>query len=312
MSSSNSSNIQEVQFILRGFPELHDWQYWLSFPFLVVLVLTYFGNLIIVVVIVMERSLHEPMYIFISILAAIDLVPGVSLLPILLAVLWLGSQSIPFDACFIQMFVVYLHTGMESSMLVVMAYDRYIAVCKPLQYPSIVTSAFIMKLILLIILRSLCIVIPIPIIARTLIYCNHHNVYNVFCEYFSVINTACNHTVISDNYLTIGVFLVAPSDTILIALSYYMIISTALSLQSKEAQQKVFSTCSPHLIVILFFYLSGTLSVIIFIFENMFPQYIRTLFAVLYITVPPALNPIIYGLKNKEIRLMISKCFRKI
>ncbi|XP_043927799.1 olfactory receptor 56A3-like [Protopterus annectens] len=262
--------------------------------------------------VIREASVHEPMYILICILAAADFVSGVTLLPSLLATLWFGAHVIPFDVCFIQMFFVYFPTVIESSLLVLMAYDRYVAVCKPLQYTSIMTNAFLFKGCVFIIIRSLCFAMPIPVIARMLTYCNKCTVNNVFCEYFAVINSACTHTFMSDNYMTIALFLLSPFDTFLIGLSYYMIIIAAIKLRSQEAYKKVFSTCSSHLFVILILYLFSALYVLVFIFENRFSSHIHAFFSVLYIVVPSALNPIIYGMKSKEIRLLVIKYFKKV
>ncbi|XP_043927801.1 olfactory receptor 56A1-like [Protopterus annectens] len=312
--SIKTSNVscQDQEFVLSGFPGFENWNHVLSLPFTVMFFLTCFGNLTIMTIIIREASLHEPMYILICILAAADFVSGVTLLPSLLATLWFGAHVIPFDICFIQMFLVYFPTVMESSLLVLMAYDRYVAVCKPLRYSSIMTNAFIFKGCVFIIIRSLCFIIPVPVIAQMLTYSNKCTVSNVFCEYFAVINNTCTHTFLSDNYVTIALFLIGPPDTLLIVLSYYMIISAAINLRSQESRGKVFSTCSSHLFVILMFYSFGTLHILVLIFENRFSYHIHALFSVLYIVIPSALNPIIYGMKSKEIRLLVLKYLKRV
>ncbi|XP_043927803.1 olfactory receptor 56A4-like [Protopterus annectens] len=304
MPTACNASSQHVQFILNGFPGLYTWQHWLFFPFLFMLVLAFLGNISVILIITRERCLHEPMYIFFSILAAIDLVSAITLLPELLAILWHGSNSIPFDVCFAQMYFAYFPTAMESSLLVLMAYDRYVAVCRPLEYYSVVTNQFIIKGSIFIIIRSFFVVMPLAVIARMLTYNSISIVSNGFCEYFSVINTACAQTVMSDNYIIICLFLVVPSDLILTVLSYYKIATISVKLRSKDAQRKIFSTCSSHLFVILFFYLLGTMHILTFLFESVFPVYTHSLVSVLYITTPPVLNPLIYGMKSKEIRLV--------
>ncbi|XP_043927802.1 olfactory receptor 56A1-like [Protopterus annectens] len=307
------SNIscQDQEFVLSGFPGFENWNHVLSLPFTVMFFLMCFGNLTIMAIVIREASLHEPMYILICILAAADFVSGVTLLPSLLATLWYGTHIIPFNVCFIQMFFIYFPPVIASSLLVLMAYDRYVAVCNPLRYSSIMTNNFIFKGCVFIIIRSLCFIMPIPVIARMLTYCNKCTINNVFCDYFAVINNACTHTFMTDNYMTITLFLISPFDAFLIGLSYYMIISAAINLHSQEARGKVFSTCSSHLFVILIFYLSGTLYILVFIFENRFSSHIHAFFSILYIVIPSSLNPVIYGMKSKEIRLLVLKYLKR-
>ncbi|XP_043927810.1 olfactory receptor 52N2-like [Protopterus annectens] len=213
------------------------------------------------------------------------------------------------DACLVQMFGIYFASAMESTLLVLMAYDRYIAVCKPLRYASIVTTEFVFKGSLLAAVRSLCIVLPIAILARTLPYNTTTIVYNVYCEHLAVINVACAHNVMSDIYFFVLIVLAGLPDTTLIGLSYYMIIRTALKLKSREAQRKLLSTCSSHAFVIATFYLLGMLSFLLLFVEDKMPAYIRVLFSFLFICLPPTLNPLIYGIKTKEIRRAIIKTF---
>ncbi|XP_043927797.1 olfactory receptor 56A5-like [Protopterus annectens] len=311
MIEKKTDNLTATEFVLTGFPGLTDQQYWLSLPFFIFFVLIILGNAAILFVISTEPCLHEPMYIFIFILALTDIIPGMSILPQLLIILWTDSNTIGFDACFVQMFLTNFSGAMESSLLLLMAYDRYIAVCKPLRYSSIVTNAFVLKGSLLILCRSFCFVLPIPILARMLSYCSVRNIPNAYCEYLAVIKITCSKSVASDIYqFTLIFFLVIP-DAVMIGISYYMILRTALMLGS-SACKKALNTCSSHFFVILFFYLTGILSLLVYFFENIFPPYLRALFSVLYICIPPTLNPIIYGIRTKEIRRSIINHFRNV
>ncbi|XP_043927807.1 olfactory receptor 52J3-like [Protopterus annectens] len=311
MTVCNASQNQNIGFFLNGFPGLNEMQHWLLIPFFIMFLVASAGNILVLLVIVKEHHLHEPMYYFISILSSVDLVTDIILLPQALVVLWFGSYPVHLDACLVQMFCICFAIIMESSVLVLMAYDRYIAVCKPLRYASIVTNEFVFKGTLLAAVRSICAVLPIPILARTLPYYTTTIVYNVYCEYLAVINVACAHNVMSNSYFFILLVLGGLPDAALVGLSYYMIITTALKLKSREAQRKLLSTCSSHALVIATFCLLGMLSFILLFVEDKMPAYIRVLFSFLFISLPPALNPLIYGIKTKEIWSAIIKTFNK-
>ncbi|XP_043927804.1 putative olfactory receptor 52L2 [Protopterus annectens] len=307
MAANNQSQNQHMEFFINGFPGLHEVQHWFLIPFSVMFIVASVGNLLVLLVIVKEQHLHEPMYYFISILSSLDLITDIIILPQALAVLLLGTYAVHFDVCLLQMFFVYFTAAIESNVLALMAYDRYIAICKPLRYSSIVTNTFVFKGVLLVVVRCLTIGLPIPILARILPYCSKTSIYNVYCEYLAVINAACAHTIMSDSYFLILLALAGLPDATLIGLSYYKIIRTALKLKSNEAQQKLVSTCSSHAFVIASFYLLSMLSIITGLVEDKMPAYIRVLFSFLYISVPPTLNPLIYGIKTKEIRRSIIK-----
>ncbi|XP_043927821.1 putative olfactory receptor 52L2, partial [Protopterus annectens] len=300
MENGSQNNSEDLSFLLTGFSGLQDVQHWLFVPFFFMFLVALFGNLTVMYIVLTEQSLHKPMYWFICFLSAVDLIACLSLMPSLLLILSSGPQAIHSSTCFLQMFCVSFIGAMESSVLLLMAYDRYIAVCKPLSYSSVVTNAFILRGSIIVTIRSFCIVLPMPVLAGQLPYCSMRIVHSIYCEYLAIINTACVRTTISDTFLYIVLAVIGVPDATFIGLSYYKIIKATLKLKSKEAQQKTFSTCSSHIFIIVSFYLSGLLTLSISIFENKMPPYMRVLFSVLYITVPPTLNPIIYSIKNKE------------
>ncbi|XP_043927811.1 olfactory receptor 51G2-like [Protopterus annectens] len=312
MASYNQCSSQEVEFILTGFNGLHGIQVWFSIPFIIMLLVSLLGNITVLFIIVTERSLHEPMYYFISILSTVELFTGVMFLPQLLVVLWFGSQMLNIDSCVTQMFFIYFSIVMESSVLALMAYDRYTAVCRPLKYSSIITNSFILKGGLIVVGRSACIILPVPAIASSLPYHNKSFIDNVYCEYLAVLGAACVDSILKDIYLYFAFTFSILPDSIAIFLSYYMIISATLKLKTKVDRLKAFHTCSSHAFVILSFYLSGALSLAIILSKNTLPAYLRTIFSILHISIPPILNPVIYGIKNKEVLRLILMHLKKI
>ncbi|XP_043927828.1 olfactory receptor 52E4-like [Protopterus annectens] len=310
MLDSNYSTGDNLGFLLTGFPGLENIQHWFAGPFSITLLIACFGNIALLFIIATEQSLHEPMYYFIFMLSAADLAVALILLPKLLNVLWFGSQYLSYNACIVQLFFISFFTALESSMLVLMAYDRYVAVCNPLRYKTIMENQFVLKIMCFAAVRCLCMTLPFPVLANILPYCGVSIIQNVYCDYLSVIRAACGHTVISDIYGYIFIVLSDVPDVTLIGLSYYKIFRIVLKSGSRVAYQKAFNTCSPHFCVISIFYFWGLLSVIIIDFRREFPEYLHVLYSVLSFTVPFTLNPIIYGIKAKEIRRVILKLLR--
>ncbi|XP_043927824.1 olfactory receptor 52H1-like [Protopterus annectens] len=311
MPNTTCSTGDNLEIVLVGFLGLHDIQHWLSIPFFIMFLMSFFGNLIILLIIATEQRLHEPMYYFIFMLSAADLVLAVSLLPKLLVVLWYGSILLNFNGCLAQLFVIAFSSAMESSILALMAYDRYIAVTKSLRYRSIIKNQFILRISLFVTVRNFCIILPLPVLAKILPYYRVTTMYSVYCDYLAVSNAACAQTAMSEIYKYIFIIIVAPSDIALIGLSYFKIARAVLKLDSREARQKAFNTCSSHIFVMVVFYLSGFMSIIRAVYDGKAPKDIPVLFSVLYITVPTTLNPLIYGIKTKEIRQVILKYLRK-
>ncbi|XP_043927830.1 olfactory receptor 52J3-like [Protopterus annectens] len=309
--TTNHSNNQDYDFLLLGLPGLHDSQRLFFAPFFLMFLVSLLGNVTVILVIATEQSLWEPMYYIISILCLTDLIAAFTLLPQLLVILWLGEYSVYCKLCFVQVFFIYFTGIMESSVLVLMSYDRYIAVCNPLRYAAIVTNTFIVKGSLVVIVRSFCVALSTTTFASLLSYCTVSAVHNVYCEPTSIISMACPHTYFTDNIGYFIICLIGIPDITLIGLSYYMILRAALRLKSADAKQKAFSTCSSHVFVMLAFYLPGVLSTLTSIFENKIPAYVRVLLSVLYVASPPFLNPLIYGIKTKQIRQVILKHLRK-
>ncbi|XP_043927825.1 olfactory receptor 52E8-like [Protopterus annectens] len=272
MFDSNYSTGDNLGFLLTGFPGLENIQHWFAGPFSITLLIAFFGNIALLFIIATEQSLHEPMYYFVFMLSATDLAVALTILPKLLNVLWFGSQYLSNNACIVQLFFIPFFTALESSMLAVMACDRYVAVCNPLRYKTIMENQFALKIMCFVSVKCLCLVLPFPVLAKSLPYCGVSTIQNVYCDYLSIIRAACGQTVVSDIYGYIFLVLAGVPDVTLIGLSYYKIFRVILKLR------------------------------IIRDFRREFPEYAHVLFSVLSFTVPFTLNPIIYGIKAKEIR----------
>uniref|UniRef100_A0A8C3XPC3 Olfactory receptor n=1 Tax=Chelydra serpentina TaxID=8475 RepID=A0A8C3XPC3_CHESE len=301
-------------FLLTGIPGLESEHVWISIPFCLMYVIALLGNGTVLFVVQQEETLHEPMYYFLSMLAVIDLVLSTAIVPKMLSIFWLDSREISFEACFLQMFFIHTFTAVESGVLLAMSFDRYVAICNPLRYNTILTSPKIVQIGLLSLARGVGVVTPLTCLLTSLPYCNTNVIPHSYCEYMAVMQLACTDSAVSDLYSIIVATALAGTDFIFITFSYGMILRSVLRLSSQEAHLKAFSTCGSHVWVILLFYLGGLLSMYLHIFNLRLAPHTQVLVADLYLIVPPMLNPVIYGMKTKQIRKRVFKLFgqRKI
>ncbi|XP_078512411.1 olfactory receptor 56A4-like [Lissotriton helveticus] len=311
MSAANTtSTFQVAHFVLVCFTGIQSWQHWLSIPLAILFLVAFISNITILTVIQREHTLHEPMYYFLSLLAVFDLGLCMATAPKILGILCLDMKVIDPPACFLQMYLMNILLAMESATFLFMAYDRYIAICKPLRYPSVITARFVAKVIVFIVLRNALLLLPVPVFAARLQYCSRNVVEHCFCTSAAVTSLACNDRTFNTLYQLIVAFGLLGSDLIFIILSYCLILRVVMTFQGKGAAAKAFSTCSSHFILISFFY--TVLLVLIFTarYEKVIPHDIPILLNVLHFLVPPVLNPIVYGVRTTEIKRGIRKMIR--
>uniref|UniRef100_A0A8D0G4G7 Olfactory receptor n=1 Tax=Sphenodon punctatus TaxID=8508 RepID=A0A8D0G4G7_SPHPU len=299
MSHYNRSS--PLDFILIGIPSLEAVHFWIAFPFCSMYVLAILGNLTILFVVKREPSLHLPMYYFVCMLAALDLVLTTSTIPKILAIFWFHSHTIGFEACVIQMFFIHGFSAVESGVLLAMAFDRYVAICTPLRYTSILTNSIIVKIGCAAFVRGIGLMTPLTCLVSRLPYCGSKVISHSYCEHMSVVKLACGDTTLNNIYGITAATFVVGSDSIFIAVSYALILRAVMSLSSKEARLKSFRTCGSHVCVILLFYTPGLFSFYTQRWGHGIPTHIHILLADLYLVMPPMLNPIIYGIKTKQI-----------
>ncbi|XP_044854943.1 olfactory receptor 52D1-like [Mauremys mutica] len=303
MADSNTSDFTNSStFILLGIPGLEVAHTWLSIPFCAMYIIAILGNSTILFIVKRERSLHVPMYYFLCMLAVTDLVLSTSILPKTLSILWFNSREINFSACLTQMYFIHCFTGMESGIFVAMALDRYVAICDPLRHSTILTNPVVAKIGLAVVLRSAMLVLPYPIIVRRWPYCTTNIIPHSYCEYMAMVKLACADIRISSYYSLSVVLSVIGLDVFFITVSYTQILRAIFSLPTKDARLKAFGTCGSHLFVILAFYIPGLFSFLTHQFGHNVPLHFHILSANMYLLVPPMLNPIIYGVRTKEIR----------
>ncbi|KAM4850882.1 olfactory receptor 52L1 [Urocitellus parryii] len=310
MALNNSSwRLPQPSFFLVGIPGLEESQHWIAFPLGVLYFLALVGNVTIIFIIWAEQSLHQPMYLFLAMLAAIDLVLASSTAPKALAVLLVHAHEIGYIVCLTQMFFIHAFSSMESGVLVAMALDRYVAICHPLHHSTILHPGTIGRIGVAVLVRGLILLIPFPILLQSLIFCQTTVIGHAYCEHMAVVKLACSETTVNRAYGLAVALLVVGLDVLAIGVSYALILQAVLKVPGSEARLKAFSTCGAHVCVILVFYVPGIFSFLTHRFGHHVPHHVHVLLATLYLLVPPALNPLVYGVKTRQIRQRVLRVF---
>ncbi|XP_073525552.1 olfactory receptor 52P1-like [Phyllobates terribilis] len=305
MSTQNETFYQPENFILIGIPGLEVAEIWISIPICFMYIVTILGNSAMLLIILCHEPFHKPMYLFLCMLSIIDLVASVTTTPKILSIFWFNDKEIDFNACLVQLFFIHALSMMESTVILAMAFDRYVAICDPLRYTSILHNSVIAKIGVSAIIRGSLLMAPAPFLIRRLSYCRTNVISNTYCEHMAVVKIACTDTTINQVYgLTVALLVIAV-DAIFISVSYMAIVRAVFRLSSKEARQKALGTCAPHVGVLIISNVPALFSFFTHRFGHNIPLHIHIIFANLYVLVAPMCNPIIYGARTKEIRQRI-------
>ncbi|XP_075398957.1 olfactory receptor 2G6 [Tenrec ecaudatus] len=298
MEGTNISS--QKGFLLLGFSDQPRLERILFVIILLFYILNLLGNTAIILVSCVDPKLHTPMYFFLSNLSCVDICFTTSVAPQLLATMHSGDKSMSYGGCVAQLYVAMGLGSSECILLAVMAYDRYAAVCRPLRYTTIMHpqlcaslagTAWLSGLVTSLIQCSLTVQLPL---------CGHRNLDHIFCEVPVLIKLACVDTTFNEAELFVAsvVFLIVPVSLILV--SYGFITQAVLRIKSAAGRRKAFGTCSSHLIVVIIFY--GTI-----IFMYLQPAKSKSknqgkFVSLFYTIVTPLLNPVIYTLRNKDVK----------
>nr|XP_048725471.1 olfactory receptor 51G2-like [Caretta caretta] len=311
MSAVNDTKLNSAMFLLTGIPGQEDVPLWISIAFCFIYVFSILGNSTILFIIKTDPSLHEPMYIFLSMLAVTDLGLSISTTPTILGVYLFNSREVSLDACFAQLFFIHSFVFIESSILLLMAFDRFVAISNPLRYTSILALPRIFKMGLVCVLRGMAVSSPFPFLLKRFQYCQVNVLSHSYCLHQDVMKLDCSD--ITVNYIY-GLFLmvsIVGLDSLLIFLSYVMILKTVLSVASHTECLRALNTCVSHLCAILLFYTPEIgLSLIHRLGKGSSPL-LQIVLGYIYLFVPPLMNPIVYSVNSKHLRGRIIRVFVK-
>ncbi|XP_004016742.3 olfactory receptor 51F2-like [Ovis aries] len=307
MSAFKNITSSSIIFLLTGVPGLEAFHTWISIPFCFLYATALSGNSVVLFVIITQPSLHEPMYYFLSMLSTTDLGLSISTLLTMLGIFWFNAREISFHACLSQMFFIQLFTVMESSVLLAMAFDRFVAISNPLRYASVLTDLKIAQTGVAVVTRGTLILTPMVVLLRCLSYCRSRLLHHSYCFHPGVMKLSCTDTRLNSAVGLTALITTAGVDSIFITLSYLLIIKTVFSIASSEERKKAFSTCISHLGAVAVFYIPLISLSFVHRFGKWAPPYVHTLIANAYLLIPPVMNPIIYSVKTKQIRRAVLK-----
>ncbi|XP_069448904.1 olfactory receptor 7G1-like [Ovis canadensis] len=283
-------------------PELRSFLFSL---FLFMYLITILGNLLIILAVSSDSHLHTPMYFFLSNLSINDICLSTTTIPKMLVNIQTQNQSITYTGCLTQICFVLVFASLESSLLAVMAYDRYVAICHPLRYTVIMSP----RLCGLVILLPLFIIIMDALLHTLMVlqltFCTDLEIPLFFCEVVQVIKLACSDTLINNIliYLATSIFGGVPVCGIIF--SYSQIVSSVLRMPSASGKYKAFSTCGSHLSVVSLFYGTGFGVYISSALTNSSRN--TAVLSMMYTVVPQMMNPFIYSLRNRDMKGALRK-----
>nr|XP_028560162.1 olfactory receptor 6B2-like [Podarcis muralis] len=297
-----------THFIILGFPSLKNLQLLLFFMGLVVYILTLCGHLIIITIVRIDQHLQTPMYFFLSNFSFLEIWYTSNIVPKMLEVFLDKNKSITYAGCITQLYFLITLGTAECFILAIMAFDRYLAICNPLRYPTLMNDKVCLKLAVSSWIGAFIVNIPPLVALCRLPFCGPNEINHFFCDAPPLLKLSCTspHEAELSNFIVATSVIV--SSFLLILISYILILIAVLKIPSSTGRQKAFSTCGSHLVVVTIFY--GTL---MFMYVRPTSNFsidsvnFNKIVSMFYTVVTPMLNPIIYCLRNKEVKDALRK-----
>uniref|UniRef100_A0A8C3FUH6 Olfactory receptor n=1 Tax=Chrysemys picta bellii TaxID=8478 RepID=A0A8C3FUH6_CHRPI len=311
LTLANYGNQTSVtKFILLGFGDLPELQILLFMLFLVIYFMTMAGNILIIVLIVADQHLHTPMYFFLGNLSCLEICYTSTILPRMLASLLTGDRTISVSGCIIQFNWFSSLAAVECALLAVMSYDRYLAICKPLHYAMQMNGSLCLQMASLSWISGFLASTVTTSLLAQFTFCGPNEINHFFCDFTPLIKLSCSDT----SWMELVTFILSSIFTLpaflLTVTSYISIIASILRIPSTMGRKKAFSTCSSHLIVVTIFY--GTLIIVYLLPDINTLRSMTKVFSVFYTILTPLVNPLIYSLRNKEVKEALRQVVRKL
>ncbi|XP_075134144.1 olfactory receptor 8B8-like [Leptodactylus fuscus] len=276
-----------------------------SFLIMLAYIMILLANLSVFTIIQVNSHLQTPMYFFLCCLSILDVCYSTVTLPAMLVNALSGNRRISFSGCFTQLYFFISAGGTECLLLAAMAYDRYVAICNPLHYILIMNKRFCSYIVVGCCLLGLMNSMFHTLMTLRLTFCGDHHINNFLCDVLPMLEAACSNIYSSQMLIRVDTVVLGVSTFSVVMNSYVHIISTILKIHSSEGRQKVFSTCSSHLIVVTVFYITGIFS---YNGPNSGESFtVVRVSSIINSVLPPFLNPVIYCLRNNEVRTALKK-----
>ncbi|XP_078239630.1 olfactory receptor 5AS1-like [Pogona vitticeps] len=307
MTKWNYTSVTE--FVLLGFTDRQEIKALLFVLFLAIYVFTLLGNIIVSLLIWTSSSLHSPMYFFLNNLALLDLSYASAITPMILDILLAQKMTISFRGCMAQMYLFALSADAECLLLAAMAYDRYMAICNPLLYPILMSRKVCICLVAGAYLIGSLTSLVHTYFTFHLSFCNSNIINHFFCDIPPLLALSCSDTHINETLLFALCGFIQTITFVFILISYACILGTVLRIPSTEGRHKAFSTCSSHLTAVALFY-----GALLFMYLRPSSSYAfdtDKVISVFYTVVFPMLNPLIYTLRNKEVKDALKRALER-
>ena len=266
-------------------------------------------NILVVITIILTKSLHSPMFILLLNLPILDVMGATALFPQLLHSIVSNDRSISYPGCFLQALLVHIYGSGNFLFLTAMAYDRYIAICLPLRYHSLMTSNILTRIIVVVWFVVISIIV-VAVSTTTEFKICRNNIVDVFCNNPTLVKLICEDTSVNKNFGLFTIILVQAGPVIIVSYTYIQILLTCMKNKQSDARGKALQTCGTHLVVFLFFHFICIIALMAHRFESVSPN-LRRAMGVSVIVFPPVLNPLIYGLNTKELQINMIKIIKR-
>ncbi|XP_067307670.1 olfactory receptor 52K1-like [Pseudorasbora parva] len=310
MKNLSAQNSSFTDFVFNGFNSLEEWRPFLFIPFFLMFVLSITANCSLICLVISQKSLHSPMYVLICLLAVVDLILPIISVPKMLLSFLFNWSGISLTGCLIQMFCINYVASFQSTLLLWMAVDRYFAICKPLNYHIYVEISNFLKFVVVPLIRNVLLNVTMVSMAAKLSFCLTNVIDHCFCEHMALVQLACGDTSVNNLLGLVTAILIPTADCILITVSYVVIFASVI--KSGKAQMKALNTCITHIIVMAFSLTFALIAYLSYRIRNNFSPNSRVFASTMYILFPSCFNPIIYGVRTKEIRQRFLQFIREV
>ncbi|XP_054849719.1 olfactory receptor 11A1-like [Eublepharis macularius] len=298
-----------TEFILLGFGDLQEIHIPLFLVFLVIYIMTMAGNLLILVLVITDEHLHTPMYFFLGNLSCLESCYSSTILPRMLASFLTENRNVPVTGCIVQFWAFGFLAATECYLLAAMSYDRYVAICRPLHYSALMNVKICLQLVAGSWIGSFVVNTILLMFILQLTFCGDNVIEHFFCDFTPMMKLTCDDSHQVELLSAILSSLCTLPPFVLTIASYVYIISAILRISSTTGRQKAFSTCSSHLSVVTIFY--GTLITVYLLPDTKELRQLNKFFSVFYTILTPLINPLIYSLRNKEVKEALRRTTRR-